>query len=172
MPRLCWVLLYFYLLFQRVTKLSKRCTKCHQEKHLGDYFRDSSKKDGLTTHCKACKSAQVSAYRANNNEVIKEKKRQYYWDNLDITRDGRRFSKYNVTKEWYEEQSANGCQACGSMESLCIDHDHSCCPGKSSCGKCVRGILCTSCNTAEGYLGSDIKRVEQLLDYMRKHNDR
>lgn len=29
-----------------------------------------------------------------------------------------------------------------------IDHDHTCCPGRHACGRCVRGIVCGSCNDA------------------------
>ncbi len=32
------------------------------------------------------------------------------------------------------------------------DHDHRCCAGYKSCGKCIRGILCHGCNIVIGYI--------------------
>lgn len=48
-----------------------------------------------------------------------------------------------------------------------IDHDHSCCPGSYSCGKCIRGLLCRKCNTHLHPL-EDPKRLAELLDYLRR----
>lgn len=37
------------------------------------------------------------------------------------------------------------------------DHDHNCCPGYTSCGKCVRGLLCIACNKMLGHLEEILK---------------
>ena len=49
-----------------------------------------------------------------------------------------------------------GCPICGKMvdvsnpKGFAVDHDHACCSGKVTCGKCVRGLLCSGCNTGLG----------------------
>lgn len=47
-----------------------------------------------------------------------------------------------------------------------VDHDHACCPGEKSCGKCVRGLICRSCNHALGLLHDDVKRIRGLIEYL------
>lgn len=48
-----------------------------------------------------------------------------------------------------------------------VDHDHACCPRKShSCGKCVRGLVCSNCNTALGGFRDDADILRRAIDYL------
>lgn len=59
------------------------------------------------------------------------------------------------------------CQrATGKARNLAVDHDHRCCPGKTSCGDCVRGLLCSNCNNALGFFHDDPEAFRRAARYL------
>lgn len=84
----------------------------------------------------------------------------------------RREKVYGLTPEVFEaiwEAQGRVCGACGKpiRSKPCVDHDHSCCDGPTSCGECVRGILHPDCNrTLIGRFGPNqlIRAARYLLD--------
>ncbi|WP_425427475.1 endonuclease domain-containing protein [Actinomadura meyerae] len=67
------------------------------------------------------------------------------------------------------------CAVCGATagdslgRSFHVDHDHDCCDWVvGSCGKCIRGLLCTSCNKAAGMLRDSPQLASALADYLRR----
>jgi hypothetical protein len=82
---------------------------------------------------------------------------------------------YNFPYESYikmiEEQGSR-CAICGTHQDnlkkkLNLDHDHNCCPGESSCGNCIRGLLCSICNSAIGLLKDSEEIIEMALNYIK-----
>jgi Recombination endonuclease VII len=71
-----------------------------------------------------------------------------------------RLRGYGLTRATFDqllETQRHACGMCGEpfQESgrICIDHDHACCASeKKSCGQCIRGLLCLSCNTTLGHI--------------------
>lgn len=58
-------------------------------------------------------------------------------------------------------------KASGKTKKLAVDHDHSCCPGSTSCGKCARGLLCAPCNTFLGYqMGDNPETIKRGARYL------
>lgn len=91
----------------------------------------------------------------------------------------RTLSQFNLTKERFREMleaQGNSCAICGSDEpgkgiaAWCVDHDHDCCNGNRSCGKCVRGLLCRKCNTGLGMFNDKLESIYNAFHYLKDHH--
>lgn len=170
----------------------KICSRCKISKAFSEFHVNKATKDRHQTECKSCALARIKArsehYQKNlqhiKNKTCKACKKNFSVENFfksKATKDGygiyckicqkRRnlIYRYNISENDFNLMAKNGCEVCGSFESLVIDHNHNCCQSANSCGKCVRGVLCSKCNMAEGLLGSDIKKIKSLLEYVAKH---
>lgn len=142
----------------------KYCRRCSTSKITTDFGKNRAKKDGLASWCRPCtanahkKWAQDPAVKARRNIANSE------WYHLN--REYARLRRHRLTVEQYAAMAEEGCYVCGSTDNLCVDHDHACCAKETSCGKCVRGVLCRKCNSAEGLLGCDPQQVMRLARYM------
>lgn len=82
---------------------------------------------------------------------------------------------YHITLEQYDSMLSgqNGqCAICGTTRPgqskwFEVDHDHACCDKKGSCGACVRGLLCTGCNSGISRFGDDPDKLEAAALYVR-----
>lgn len=94
----------------------------------------------------------------------------------------RRLGIFKITSEDYAKMlkaQGNVCAVCklpetklrnnGEVASLAVDHDHSCCPERTSCGKCVRGLLCRRCNFAMGHFNDNPATLRAAAGYLEKH---
>lgn len=52
---------------------TKTCNKCKTSKNLGEFSKDTSKKDGRTTQCKGCRRQ----YRKDNAKALAESNKRY-----------------------------------------------------------------------------------------------
>jgi hypothetical protein len=84
-----------------------------------------------------------------------------------------RIRKYGMTNDQrnalYEAQDKK-CALCRlpmELDKSRVDHDHGCCPGVITCGKCVRGLLHVRCNTILAGV-EDQEFHKQALTYLGK----
>lgn len=141
----------------------KNAAKCGTQSGYARHTREKSPK------CQPCKDAKKAASSSRASQVNAETARVTYLANT-----------YNMTAKQYEEMftAQEGlCAICGNPETrvsngktwwLAVDHDHTCCSGSRSCGKCARQLLCHSCNPGLGYFKDDIALSEAATEYLRK----
>lgn len=102
---------------------------------------------------------------------IRRYKQQYCSQKCEQT--SRVYRKYSITKEeWWRLFDSQGQSCvCGKTEEKkwSLDHDHLCCPYGSSCGKCIRGILCSECNLLLGKVRDSSDTLRKLADYLDRN---
>lgn len=124
----------------------KTCCVCGITKPLNDFSPQSNGAGKRSAVCKSCKR--------------------------DLTRKRR----YGLSSEDFEnilEEQGRLCAICRKpSDRWHVDHDHKCCPGTKTCGKCVRGVLCPSCNQFLGIIEGKERFLLGAAFYFQKHRGR
>lgn len=124
----------------------KTCLRCKEHLSLDMFTVNNKKPDGKAIYCKPCKAKYKKSY-------------------IDSKRD--QASKHNIDTEFLKELLSKGCTICTIKETrLMVDHDHSCCPGERTCGKCIRGILCDKCNRGLGFFNDNPDLLQRAIEYL------
>lgn len=135
----------------------KRCYLCSEEKSLDEFFK--TRQGNAGQYCLPCRKEYNRNYYHKTKQARQEKRK------LNILWSKYRLREDDYTKLMHEQDGK--CAICEAEfeETPHVDHDHSCCPGDRTCGKCVRGLLCGTCNR---HLGSYEKIIEypKLKDYL------
>ncbi len=123
----------------------KQCSACGTWKPETEFGPQRLVSDGLDPRCKKCVNRR----------------------NIEL--------KYNISGRRYEallEAQDGACAICRKPpdgRDLVVDHDHACCPyrPKKACGRCVRGLLCSTCNSGLGMLREDPRLIYRAIAYLQ-----
>lgn len=125
------------------TDTHKQCRICEEIKPYSEYSGTKKQQESYCTECKKFMGTE---------KVLK---------------------KYGLTVDTYMQlfyAQEGVCKICKNPERdgrrLSVDHDHACCSGVNSCGKCIRGLLCSRCNRALGIVNDDVDILNSMIEYL------
>ena len=158
------------------------CNKCQLSKEDIEFYKDSGKKSGYRQPCKKCVPSRKdyhTKWRINNPDKMKKiqnKRNKVRRENPDQQRDYALKRNYNISLEQYNnllKEQSNKCKICKRTpeitgKTFAVDHDHKCCSERSrSCGLCIRGLLCVTCNQALGMFLDSEEILDNAIDYLK-----
>lgn len=164
----------------------KTCTSCTETKSHEHFYPDARYADGFRGPCKRCISAQSAAWHRENRERTnageRARRARATLEERALRREKDRVfrlrNSYGLSVEQFDALLASqggrcAIPACGAGEpgskgTWHVDHDHRCCPGKKSCGRCVRGLLCATCNVGIGMLKDSPEVLISAAEYLKR----
>lgn len=159
-----------------VTNCCVHCGEVYYSSHKNSKYCPLCKNSPKNKTCTECLNLFVSATRSSKCKPCSASIRlKAYHQNGEKQK--RRDSTYSLTPGKFNEMLTsqdNRCAICltefgdGRMLGARVDHDHSCCPGSKSCGKCVRALLCASCNSGIGMFKDSPAMLERAIEYLHK----
>lgn len=119
------------------------CSVCLKYKDWSNFFKTKTSSSGYNTICTLCLRCRT----------------------------------YNITSDDFEQMMVSQgftCKICPATISerwSHIDHNHDCCSGGRSCGKCIRGILCPDCNIGIGKFKESPELLLSASKYLTNSKD-
>lgn len=154
----------------------KTCITCQRSSNVVEFYRLKSGK--LDCYCNSCRKTKNREWRLSHLQTEREKERIWRNNNKekrDLYSRKNQLKEYGITIEQYNNllvKQENKCAICkrdksSFHKSLCVDHDHLCCSKKnSSCGKCIRGLLCQDCNILLGSAHDNKEILKEAITYL------
>ena len=125
------------------------CNNCH--KRGG---KPKTRRDGTCSKCNTQLNKNLRCPACNSNRKKNE----------NLVR------KYGITLEQWTKiltEQGNSCKICyRDSKRFVVDHDHTCCPGRNTCGNCIRGIICENCNRALGLVSDSTTILNNMIRYL------
>jgi hypothetical protein len=103
----------------------KHCNRCDSWLPESGFLAHRNRPDGLQCYCTRCLSDQPHNLSGTRRREL-------------LALQGGRCAGPGCAVEF----DVHG----GPSVTYRIDHDHNCCPGSKSCGRCIRSLLCQGCN--------------------------
>lgn len=154
------------------------CSNGHQRSDTNTYWYKGKQM------CKTCRNENAKSFRRKHRKKVNEWHQENYKANSSSIIEykkkyraaGRhKNAQYNLKTPYLDmvKEQDNKCAICSyppqEGDNLAVDHDHKCCPSGSSCGNCVRKLLCIKCNAILGLSNDSSEILSKAINYLENH---
>jgi hypothetical protein len=170
---------------------SKTCSKCGEIKLALDFYKDTSRKDGLYPACKKCHNTRTEAY-ATKTKLVKKTLIKQTCKLCKIEKSVSEFTARPSSASGYLSfckpcrnkkmrvghytrtygldidtaktlaiDRTSTCKICGTLAKVVVDHCHT--------TEKTRGLLCYSCNTLLGMAKDDKDVLLKAIKYLEEY---